>query len=135
MPLSKLRILLVEDDEDNRVLVSLFLRTRGAIVHVYDSAEPALQAIPNIKPDVIVSDIMMPEHDGYWFIQHVRELQPGQGRETPAIALTGNLERSKALDAGFQMHMPKPPFPDELLAAIKCLSKHNKGRATAAPAP
>jgi CheY-like chemotaxis protein len=73
------------------------------------------------RPDVIVSDIAMPEEDGYAFIRRVRSLPPEEGGRTPAVALTA-LARPKdrvcALAAGFQTHLPKPVDPSELVLAV-----------------
>jgi CheY-like chemotaxis protein len=123
--LSHLRIVVVEDNEDSLFLLKWFLKSQGAQVDAYDSAEEALAAIADAKPDLIISDIMMPDHDGYWLIEQVRKLEPEQGRETPAIALTAlatRQDRSRAVAAGFQMHIPKPPVPEQLLKAISMLA-------------
>jgi two-component system, OmpR family, response regulator len=120
--LSHLRITVVEDNEDGRVLLTSFLRSSGARVDAYASAAEALKAIRQAKPDILISDIMMPDHDGYWLINQVRQLQPGEGRDIPAIALTGKTgekEHLRALEAGYQMYIPKPPMADHLIAAIK----------------
>jgi CheY-like chemotaxis protein len=68
---------------------------------------------------------MMPEHDGYWFLCQIRQLQPEPGRETPAIALTSltsDEDCAKALSAGFQIHMPKQTMFDNLISAVKTLT-------------
>jgi CheY-like chemotaxis protein len=125
LELSQLRVVVVEDDEDVRFLLKAFLNNSGALVDDFDSAEPALEAIAKAEPDVIISDLWMPKHNGYWLIEHVRQLQPGQGRDTPAIALTASTnrqERVRVLSAGFQLYMLKPPVPDQLIAAIRVLA-------------
>ena len=77
--------------------------------------------LPTVKPDVIVSDIGMPERDGYQLIQDVRHLPPEQGGRTPAVALTAfarSEDRTKALLAGYQVHLAKPIEPQELLVTV-----------------
>ena len=125
MSLLSLRILVVDDQEDIRFLVVCFLEINGAKVRSCESADRALEIFVKWKPDVIVSDIMMPEHDGYWLLRHIRQLQPGQGRETPAIALTSltsDEDRARALSAGFQIHMAKEIMFDNLISAVKTLT-------------
>jgi CheY-like chemotaxis protein len=87
-PLFGLRVLVVDDQQTMRYVVTYLLEINGAKVQSCESADQALDTCVRWKPDVIVSDIQMPEHDGYWFLEHVRQLEPEQGRETPAIALT-----------------------------------------------
>ena len=125
MSLPSLRILVVDDQEDMRFLVVCLLEIAGAKVRSFESADQALEAFVRWKPDVIVSDIMMPEHDGYWFLWHIRQLEPEQGRETPAIALTcltSDEDRARALSAGFQIHMGKETMFDDLVSAVRTLT-------------
>jgi CheY-like chemotaxis protein len=120
-----IRILVIDDQDDFRFLVVCLLEMNGAIVRWCESADQALETFVKWKPDVIVSDIMMPEHDGYWFLWQIRQLQSEQGRETPAIALTSstsNEDRARALSAGFQIHMPKQIMFDNLIVAVKTLN-------------
>jgi CheY-like chemotaxis protein len=127
--LSGVRIVVVEDDESTRLLLTLFLRVSGAEVKACDSATEALLEIRQSKPDVIVSDIRMPERDGYWLVTTLRQLEPGQGRRIPAIAVTGQTtehERARALAAGFQRHFPKPALSKDLIIAIKCLAEERR---------
>jgi CheY-like chemotaxis protein len=129
--LSCLRIVIVEDDEDSRFLLTSFLSICGAEVKACESALEALREIPRSNPDVIISDIMMPERDGYWLMKQVRQLKPEQGRDVPAIALTartGEKARARALESGFQLHVPKPAILEELIAAIKIVTVNPKSR-------
>jgi CheY-like chemotaxis protein len=130
--LSGLRILTVDDEPDTRGMVKAALEQHGADVMTAPSAADAFEALPGFKPDVLVCDIGMPEEDGYSLIHRIRALQPEQGGNTPAIALTGYVrveERTRALDAGFQMFVPKPVEVDELASAIANLvGRTNKGR-------
>jgi CheY-like chemotaxis protein len=124
--LSGVRVLLVDDQEDIRLLVALILSTNGAKVQVCDSADKALVMVKTWKPDVIVSDIVMPEHDGYWFIRHVRLLHPKKGGRIPAVALTAltsTADRARTLTAGFQMHIGKPFIPEDVVSAVEKLTR------------
>jgi PAS domain S-box-containing protein len=121
LPLSGIRVLVVDDDADSRDFVTFLLEQDGAFVIAVSCALDALQTLAEVKPDVLVSDIGMPEIDGYMLINKVRTLTPEQGGQIPAIALTAfarNADQQKALKAGFQMHLPKPLNPEELIAAI-----------------
>jgi PAS domain S-box-containing protein len=126
--LSGVKVLLVDDDDDTRELVSRLLSDSGAEVTAVASVADTLGAIRTFRPDVLISDIGMPDEDGYELIRQVRML--GEGRATPAIALTAfsRLEdRTRAMLAGFQAHLPKPVDTRELLVTIASLA----GRITA----
>ena len=119
--LSSVRVLIVDDDADARELIKRVLTQRGAEVRVAAGALQALEMLKTHRPDVMISDIGMPHMDGYEFIRRVRELPPFQGRSLPAIALTAfarSVDRTKAMMAGYQMHMAKPIEPQELVAAV-----------------
>ncbi|MEH1815857.1 MAG: ATP-binding protein [Nostoc sp.] len=121
LPLNGIRVLVVDDDTDSRDFVAFVLEQDGAFVMAVSSAEEALQALAEVKPDVLVSDISMPDMDGYMLIHEVRTRTPEQGGQVPAIALTAfarNNDHEKALKAGFQMHLSKPLNPEKLIAAI-----------------
>ncbi|HEX9959727.1 MAG TPA: response regulator, partial [Pyrinomonadaceae bacterium] len=116
-----LRVLLVDDEADTLELLGIVLSQNGAEVKAKTSARAALEIIKEWLPDVIVSDIAMPEEDGYSFIKKLRALSPEQGGAIPVIALTayvGIKERTEVLSNGFQMYVPKPVEPSELLAAL-----------------
>ena len=122
-----LRVLVVDNQENMRFIVTSLLEDNGAKVKSCESAGQALNTFVRWKPDVIVSDIMMPEHDGYWLLERIRQLRPGQGRDTPAIALTSMIDREdriRAFSAGFQIHIAKPIAIDDLISAIKTLTRH-----------
>ncbi len=124
--LNGLHVVVVDDQADHRFLVACILESYGATVKPCESADEALSAIRESPPDVIVSDIRMPEHDGYWLIQTVRHLEPDQGSRTPAIALTARTspeERQRALDCGFQIHMGKPFEADQVVEAVAMLAR------------
>jgi CheY-like chemotaxis protein len=123
--LSGVRVLIVEDEGDTRDLISLVLEQAGAKITQAPNAAEAFKIVKKGKQDVLVSDIGMPGEDGYSFIRHVRTLTADQGGRIPALALTAYArteDRIKALAAGFQMHIPKPVEPDELVLAISSLA-------------
>ncbi|MEH2223640.1 hybrid sensor histidine kinase/response regulator [Nostoc sp.] len=121
LPLNGIKVLVVDDDTDSRDFVAFVLEQDGAFVMAVSSAEEALQTLAEVKLDVLVSDISMPDMDGYMLIHEVRNRTPEQGGQIPAIALTAfarNNDQEKALKAGFQMHLSKPLNPEKLIAAI-----------------
>ncbi|GAP95491.1 PAS domain-containing protein [Leptolyngbya sp. NIES-2104] len=116
--LSGIRALVIDDDNDTRDYLSFLLQTNGAIVTSVDSALQAISAIEQSPPDIVLSDIGMPEMDGYALIQTIRN---SKHRDIPAIALTayaGDSDRQQALDAGFQRHISKPIDPDAVIAIV-----------------
>ncbi len=137
------QVLVVEDDEDARWLLAMMLQRHGAEVTSVSSSSEALRAFVRAgggpgspagqpgwgggsgrPPEVIISDIGMPEEDGYELMRKVRVLPPEQGGLVPAIALTGyatRKDRERALAAGYQLHLGKPVEPEDLVAAIACL--------------
>jgi PAS domain S-box-containing protein len=115
--LDGLRVLVVDDEPDARSLVQEILLQHGAEVQVAQSAAEARQALNLSKPDVIVSDIGMPDEDGYSFIRQVR----AAGSRTPAIALTAyasQQDAERAFVAGFQKHVTKPVEPTRLVSVV-----------------
>jgi CheY-like chemotaxis protein len=123
--LSGLKVLAVDDQQDTRELIIVALMRYGADVRAADSASAALQAIAEWRPNVIVSDIGLPEMDGYDFMRELRNIE-GDGRRIPAIALTGYagaVDESKALNAGYELHFSKPINLHELAHAIARLSR------------
>ena len=122
-PLRDVKVLVVEDDEDSRLLLETMLEQTGARVVSRDSAAAGLDAFQEFEPDVIISDIGMPGEDGYSFIRRLRAAEDGQKR-TPAVALTAFAraeDRMRALAAGFNMHVPKPVEPAELMIVVSRL--------------
>ncbi|GAA6624052.1 ATP-binding protein [Scytonema sp. NUACC26] len=119
--LSGLHILVVDDEADMRELVREILTQAGAEVKVVASAAEALLALDDLMVNILVSDIGMPQVDGYMLIRQVRNRPPQQGGQIPAIALTayaGEMNQQQALAAGFQQHISKPVDPEELVRAI-----------------
>lgn len=121
LPLAGLNILVVEDDDDSRVYFTTVLEADGATVVPVPSAAAALKVLPELQPDVLISDIGMPGEDGYTLIRKVRALKPDNGGRVLAIALTAYGDRNScvhALESGFQTHVSKPVDPDELVEIV-----------------
>jgi signal transduction histidine kinase/ActR/RegA family two-component response regulator len=119
------RVVFVENDADGRNALTLLLEVAGAKVMAAASVRSGLHAIETFRPDVIVSDIGLPDEDGYALIARIRPQDDGRGRRIPAIALTGYArpqERARLLAAGFDMHLAKPVDPDILVAAVASLT-------------
>ena len=123
--LSGVKVLVVDDEQDARGLIKEVLTQCEAIVTTAANAEEALDILMKQKPDVMISDIGMPEKDGFQLIREVRSFPATQGGKTPAIALTAfahSEDRTKAMLAGYQMHLSKPVQAHELIAAIANLT-------------
>ena len=123
--LEGLSVLVVDDERDARELAQAVLERGGARVMLASSKVEAMERIRAQKPDIIVSDIGMPDEDGYAFIRELRQLSREDGGRTPAIALTAyarSEDRRKALLAGFQNHAAKPIEPQELLMVVANLA-------------
>ncbi|HYP00065.1 MAG TPA: ATP-binding protein, partial [Pyrinomonadaceae bacterium] len=123
--LEGLRVLIVDDEPDTRRLLRTVLERCGSEVTTAGSSAEALAAYAESKPDVLISDIGMPEEDGYELIGKLRAAEAGSGGRIPAIALTAYArveDRVRALNAGFQVHVPKPIEPVELLAVVASLT-------------
>ncbi|HTF37445.1 MAG TPA: ATP-binding protein, partial [Blastocatellia bacterium] len=123
-PLEGLRILVVDDETNARELVSAILAACEADVKAAASAAEALAILDGgdqWRPDVLISDIEMPDADGYELMRHVRSLKSEGGRRVLGVALTAHArveDRIKAIAAGFQTHVPKPVEPEELLTVL-----------------
>ena len=119
--LDALRVLVVDDDLDARELLETSLHDAGAEVHAVPSVRAALQELESFHPDLLLSDIGMPEEDGYALIRRVRALEHAAGGHLPAIALTAfasQSDREQALEQGFDEHLSKPTSPSELARTI-----------------
>jgi PAS domain S-box-containing protein len=119
------RVLVVDDEADARELLQTVLHDEGAIVETASSAAEGLAALPRFLPHVLVSDIGMPEEDGYAFLRKVRKLERERGGNAPAVALTAytrDVDRIAALDAGFTNHLGKPIDPRALIAVVASLA-------------
>jgi PAS domain S-box-containing protein len=124
LDLNGIKILVVDDETDTRELIAFLLEQQGAQVTTATSAHEALLVWAQARPDVLLSDIGMPDMDGYMLIQQVRQLSLEQGGQVPAIALTayaGEMNQQQALAAGFQRHLSKPIEPERLIQVISSL--------------
>jgi len=122
--LDGVHVLLVEDDDDSRKLLGTMLKRNGARVTSTKSAAEALAVFEGELPDVLISDIGMPDQDGYELMRKLRALPPQRGGKTPAIALTGyasRKDRDRALNSGYQQHMAKPIEQADMIKAIAAL--------------
>jgi PAS domain S-box-containing protein len=126
--LEDVKVLVVDDEADSREFISTVLKECQAQVIVVSSAQEALQMLKQWTPDVLISDIGMPEENGYSLIRKVRSLSPEKGGNIPAAALTayaGVEDRMQAIQAGFQLHLPKPIEPAELAIVVASLVNRN----------
>ncbi|MDZ8070342.1 MAG: YlcI/YnfO family protein [Nostoc sp. DedQUE08] len=124
VPLDGVKILLVDDEPDTREFQAFVLSQSGANVTAVASGLEALQALDQFSFDVLVSDIGMPEMDGYMLMQQIRSRPPNQGGNIRAIALTAyaaEIDRQRALQVGFQTHITKPVEPEKLVRAVVSL--------------
>lgn len=124
LDLTGMHVLAVDDDPACREIVAAILEQYGAIVQTAASSTEFIEALSDFQPDVLISDIGMPQVDGYRLIQQVRSRAPEQGGNLPAIALTayaGEADGQRARDAGFQIHLSKPVEPESLVQAVLAL--------------
>jgi signal transduction histidine kinase/ActR/RegA family two-component response regulator len=127
--LDNLQVLLVEDNLDTRELITFVLEQSGAQVTAVSSVGEALEMLTKFRPDVLLSDIGMPEEDGYSLIRKIRAQEIGQKQKILAIALTAfarDEERILIFEAGFQAHISKPVEPDELVTIVTNLAKSTR---------
>jgi signal transduction histidine kinase/ActR/RegA family two-component response regulator len=128
--LSGLRVLAVDDDIDTLEILRALLEQQGAEVRTATSAARALDTLDVWLPNLLISDIGMPGEDGYSLIRKVRARDAGHGGRVPALALTAYArveDRLNVLSAGFQMHVPKPIDPAELIAVVNSLAGWERG--------
>jgi CheY-like chemotaxis protein len=119
--LSGLPVLVVDDQTDMRELLSAILRMEEAEVRTADSMDEAMRIMTSWRPEIIVSDLAMPGAGGYELIRRLRD----GGCATPAIAITalaGFEDCARSLATGFQMHLPKPIEPDDLVMSVASLT-------------
>lgn len=118
------RLVVVDDEPDTRDLLRALLERCGAVVEVAGSAAEGLTLLRRTKPDLLLSDLGMPDEDGYELIRKVRALPAAEGGRTPAVALTVCAraeDRTRVLLSGFRAHVPKPVEPAELVAVLASL--------------
>ncbi|WP_277881869.1 MULTISPECIES: response regulator [Cyanophyceae] len=125
--LAGLTVLLVEDEPDMAELLTVILEEYGAEVVLATSAIEALARLGQRQPDILVSNVRLPQEDGRWLIEQIRQLE-GAWSELPAIAVTSytrEVDAEGAIQSGFQHFMPKPVDPDELVQEILKLVKQD----------
>jgi PAS domain S-box-containing protein len=125
MSLAGLSLVVIDDEPDARELLRDALVAAGAVVEVAESVSTGMASIQRVRPDVVISDIGLPDQDGYSLIRALRALSIEEGGSVPAIALTAYTrpeDRRRALAAGFTTHIAKPVNPDELVFAIASLA-------------
>lgn len=123
--LKDIKVLLVDDDDDTLQMLGVMLTESKAKVHTANTVAGAMEVLEWFRPDVVVSDLAMPGEDGYALITKLRALEDGDA-PIPAVALTSYVrveDRTRALSAGFNMFVPKPVQPEELISAIANLSE------------
>ena len=129
-PLSRIKILIVEDDNDSREVLELFLQQSGATVVSTESAKSAIKMLKvfGTLPDIIVSDLAMPDEDGYTLVSKIRQLAAEDGGKVPALALSAFAtaeSRKRALESGFTSYATKPFEPDSLVSEIVEIVRNN----------
>jgi signal transduction histidine kinase/ActR/RegA family two-component response regulator len=125
------QILVVDDDQDALDMLTVVLTEAGAAVRTAASATEALAMLRWIRPDVLVSDLAMPDEDGYSLIRNLRAIERESGRETPAVALTAYVrvqDRARAEAAGFNVFVEKPVDPEELIAVLAGIAESRGGK-------
>lgn len=129
--LSGARVLAIDDDQDARELLAAALSYQGADVYTASSAREGIDAVLRHRPQIVLADLGMPEEDGYSFVRRLRQLDAPELNVIPAVAVTAyvrDLDRARALAAGFQGHVTKPVNMNELVAVTTALLRpHNKG--------
>lgn len=123
-------MLVVDDEPDSRDFVAFVLKEAGAKVTAVGSASEALQLLSTTPFDILLSDIGMPEMDGYALIREIRKSRDDRGRNLPAIALTayaGEYEQREAIVSGFQGHLAKPVDPAEIVTVVARMFDINSG--------
>jgi CheY-like chemotaxis protein/AraC-like DNA-binding protein len=123
--LEGLLVLVVEDDQDTREVIGTILERAGASVTTIASSRKALAALERMRPHILIIDIGLPDEDGYALIRKARALLDERGEKIPAVALTAHSsleDREQALSAGFEIHMPKPPGPRQLIDVVAKLT-------------
>lgn len=126
LPLNGLRVLVVDSDLDSRVLLTMVFEEYGVETIAATSVLEALEIVKQVKPDLLISEISLPNEDGYSLMRKVKALENTRQVEIPAIALTAyNSEddRAYALSVGFEKHLPKPFDIDELITTVACLTR------------
>jgi len=134
LPLKGLQVLVVDSDPDSRYLLTILFQEYGVETIAATSALEALEILKQIKPDLLISEIRLPNEDGYSLMDKVKAFESGRHVHIPAIALTvyaRDDDRAHALSVGFEEHLPKPFDIDELLATVAGLTRQVHSEPTA----
>lgn len=126
MSFKSLRLLIVDDDVDTRNLLSILFESDGAEITAVASVKEAIDAISRVKPDVLITDIYMPDEDGYSLLSKIKNIDAI--KEIPAIALTASARKEDALKAlalGFQKYLCKPVDLEELMSVVANIAINN----------
>lgn len=127
--LNGVRVLVVDDEPDARDLIGSVLTAAGAVVETAQSAAAGFDALGRFRPDILVSDIGMPDEDGFSFMRRIRALSPAEGGAIPSLALTAfarNEDRTKAIAEGYSAYIRKPVDPAALAYAVANLTRVNR---------
>jgi CheY-like chemotaxis protein len=127
--LTGVRVLVVDDQPDERELLATVLGQAEAEVRAVGSVAAALEVLEAWRPDVLVSDIAMPDEDGFELVRRLRQRRAMRGGDLPALAVTAHArgeDRDRALAAGFQMYLPKPIEPSRLVEAVAALARRRR---------
>jgi CheY-like chemotaxis protein len=125
LPLDALKLLVVDADPDSRYLLTMVFEEYGVQTITATSAREALEIVKQVKPDLIISEICLPEEDGYSLMHQVKVIETVSQAQIPAIALTTytqESDRARALSAGFAQHLSKPFDIDELIETVAGLT-------------
>ena len=126
--LSGVHVMVVDDDQDALELVKRVLENCNATVTICESGADCITTLSTLRPSVLITDIGMPQMDGYSLIKAVRALPPEAGGATPALALTAHArseDRRRAMLSGFDIHVARPVEPSELLAVVARLARRS----------
>ena len=118
------RVLIVDDDRDTLEIIRIILDTNGAQTAVATTAAEGLRILRAVRPEVLLSDISLPDQDGCEFVRSIRALPAEEGGGTPAVAVSAHVftaHRERAFDAGFQAFIAKPLNPDTLVRCVKAI--------------
>jgi CheY-like chemotaxis protein len=128
--LEEVRVLVADDDADGREILVMLLHRARAMVTATISADEALAAVETTVPDVIVTDLWMPVHDGFWLLDRLRELPPHKGGRTPVVALTVSSDprvARRAIAAGFAAFLARPVNLELFCGTVAELSCRKRG--------
>ena len=117
--LDNIVVVIVDDEGDIRLSLAEFLRLQGATVFTCSNAREALEVVHVHHPDLVLSDIGLPNHDGFQLLEDIRSLDEEPSRNVPVIAMTAfGWDSARSLRGSFQAHLDKPFKPDQLLSAV-----------------